>query len=132
ECRRSARREHRGLRAGRLDRVRDDGTRHPGARLGGACVLRFLGRVPPGPARCGGRSGRAPVARRGVTAVRRIALFVVVVALATVPRLSTAEGTFRDSGVVLGGEDSYYHMRRIELALDNGGVIPPVDRYVNY
>jgi asparagine N-glycosylation enzyme membrane subunit Stt3 len=64
--------------------------------------------------------------------VRRIALFVVVVAVATVPRLSNVEGTFRDSGVVLGGEDSYYHMRRIELALDNGGVIPPVDRYVNY
>jgi dolichyl-diphosphooligosaccharide--protein glycosyltransferase len=64
--------------------------------------------------------------------VRPIALFAVVVVLATVPRMSNVAGTFRDSGVVLGGEDSYYHMRRIELALDNGGVIPPVDRYVNY
>jgi dolichyl-diphosphooligosaccharide--protein glycosyltransferase len=46
--------------------------------------------------------------------------------------MSNVAGTFRDTGIVLGGEDSYYHMRRIELALGNGGVIPAVDPYVNY
>ena len=64
--------------------------------------------------------------------LRRIVLVVGITLMALVPRLSNVAGTFRDSGVVLGGEDSYYHMRRIELALGNGGVIPAVDPYVNY
>jgi dolichyl-diphosphooligosaccharide--protein glycosyltransferase len=64
--------------------------------------------------------------------MRRIVVLVGIALAALVPRMSNVAGTFRDSGIVLGGEDSYYHMRRIELALATGGVIPPVDRYVNY
>ena len=56
--------------------------------------------------------------------MRPIVLVLTITLLALVPRMSNVVGTFRDSDVVLGGEDSYYHMRRIELAIGNRGVLP--------
>jgi dolichyl-diphosphooligosaccharide--protein glycosyltransferase len=55
---------------------------------------------------------------------------VGITAIAT--RLNNLAGIYLDGMTVLFGTDSYYHLRRIELALHNGLSIPQVDPYVNF
>ncbi|MCG6956789.1 MAG: hypothetical protein LJF04_12440 [Gemmatimonadetes bacterium] len=51
---------------------------------------------------------------------------------AMAPRLSTWAGTFRGPLVLLEEVDGWYHLRRIELALANGLILPAVDTYNNH
>lgn len=63
----------------------------------------------------------------------RIALAGAVVGLAAIAtRLHNLAGIYLDRMTILFGTDSYYHLRRVELALHNGLPVPQFDTYVNF
>ena len=59
-------------------------------------------------------------------------LLWLVLALAGYTRLANLEGTFAQGKVFFGGLDSYYHVRRITLAVEHYPAVPTSDAYVNY